>query len=76
MLLLILVHQGTLQELVSHMGPGVGMVHQVFQVKKNVFFHVNGITVISTESVAWGRHFVTILGNENLISHQILVCSL
>jgi len=25
----IKVHQGTLQELVSHMGPGVGMVHQI-----------------------------------------------
>ncbi|CAH3133276.1 ceramide glucosyltransferase-like [Pocillopora verrucosa] len=25
----IKVHQGTLQELVSHMGPGVGMVHQL-----------------------------------------------
>ena len=68
MLLLILVHQGTLQELVSHMGPGVGMVHQVFKVKKNAFFHVNGITVISTETVAWGSLFFTIIGNENLIS--------
>ena len=31
LLFLIAVHQGTLQELVSHMGPGVGMVHQVIQ---------------------------------------------
>lgn len=37
-LLLILVHQGTLQELVSHMGPGVGMVHQVFKVQKKMLF--------------------------------------
>lgn len=58
------------------MGPGVGMVHQVFKVKKKGFYHVNGITVIITESVAWGRHFFTIVGNENLISHQMLICSL
>lgn len=34
MVLLSLVHQGTLQELVSHMGPGVGMVHQVIKITR------------------------------------------
>jgi len=51
---------------VSHMGPGVGMVHQVLS-KKLFFFSSmyvykeNRITVLSMESVARGRHFLTVI---------------